>query len=196
MNIFWDGAFLGGAVSILIFYVAFFRPEFLKSIHTGRDKYHMSPLGAVSCGIALFALGFAGMLNGLHMLSGVYVLSVLILAGGEVLAVAFYDSHRKSRLGSASSFYVGPQDDKNYDKKLLAWLLFLLVTSFSLAILFPTLKRGAIELLAAFVIVLPVAMMGLVKNWRLKRALKKYDITKRKNRGGASRNDKNDQDAA
>src|ERR1700722_14649071 len=124
MNNFWRGIFLV-AGSIFVFSIVIFRPESLKSVRRSGSKYHLSRLGAVSCGVFLLAIGIAEILNGLAMLSGVYVESVFVLAITQLLAVGFYDTYRKSRLGSHSPFYVKPLKNENRDKN---WVLFFLVT--------------------------------------------------------------------
>jgi hypothetical protein len=91
---------------IFIFSVVILRPEFLKSVRRIESKYHLSRLGTASCGVALLAIGIAGILNGLAMLSGVYVQSIIVLAITQLLAVGFYDTYRKSRLGCHSPFNV------------------------------------------------------------------------------------------
>jgi hypothetical protein len=79
MNNLWRGIILIVG-SVFIFSVVIFRPEFLKSVRRSGSKYHLSRLGAASCGVFLLAIGIAGILNGLAMLSGVYVESIFVLA--------------------------------------------------------------------------------------------------------------------
>jgi hypothetical protein len=85
------------AGGICLFAIVIFRPELLKSVRRSRSKYHMSRLGGASCGVALCAVGTAGILHGLAVLSGVYVHSLVLMAIVQLLAIGFYDTYRNSR---------------------------------------------------------------------------------------------------
>ena len=87
--------FLAG--SICMFAIVIFQPELLKAVRRSRSKYHMSRLGGVSCGVALRAIGIAGLLHGFAVLSGVYVHSLVLMAIVQLLAIGFYDTYRNSR---------------------------------------------------------------------------------------------------
>ena len=183
MNNLWRGIILVVG-SIFIFSIVIFRPEFLKSVRRSGSKYHLSRLGATSCGVALLAIGIAGILNGLAMLSGVYVESVFVLAMTQLLVVGFYDTYRKSRLGSHSPFYVKPPKDESRNKK---WVFFFLVTLPLIAVfasiihsVFPTLDNRSIRFFAVLAIILLIFATYFVLNWRLKRALKKFHEEKKK----------------
>jgi hypothetical protein len=182
--------------SIFIFSVVILRPEFLKSVRRIESKYHLSRLGAASCGVALLAIGIAGILNGLAMLPGVYVQSIIVLAITQLLAVGFYDTYRKSRLGCHSPFNVRPSKDESRNKK---WVFFFLVTlplivvfAFITHSVFPTLDNGSIRLLAVLGIVLLIFATYFVLNWRLKRTLKKFHEEKKNNLDGIGANDGNE----
>jgi len=195
MNNFWRCVFLV-AGSIFMFWMAIFRPEYLKSIRRGGSKYHMSRLGAASCGVLLLAIGIAGILNGLAMLSGVYVRSVFWLAITQLLAVGFYDTYRKWRLGSHSPFYVKPLKNENRDKN---WLLFSLVTValivvFALTIhsIFPKLDAEDLKFYAKLGLILLIFAIFFVMNWRLKRTLNKFHKEKKKALDRIGANDENE----
>jgi hypothetical protein len=182
MNNFWRGAFLV-AVGIFAFYVAAFRPAFLKSIKRGDSNYHVSPLGAGSLGFFCFALGIAAMLNGLNKLSGVYVYYVFALAIGQFLAVGLYDSNRKSRLGSASPFYVKPPSDDSGKTKgieLLASLAVIISLGWIIHSLFPTLKTGSLKFYSVIGFVVLIWVICLIMIWQSGRALKRFEKEKKK----------------
>jgi hypothetical protein len=171
MNNLWRGIILIVG-SVFIFSVVIFRPEFLKSVRRSGSKYHLSRLGAASCGVFLLAIGIAGILNGLAMLSGVYVESIFVLAITQLLAVGFYDTYRKSRLGSHSPFYVKPRKDWNRDKNTVFFFLVTLPLIFVFASIihsvFPTLDKWSIRLLTVLGIALLIFAIYFVLNWRLK----------------------------
>ena len=156
----------------------------------------MSRLGAASCGMALLAVGIAEILNGLAMLSGVYVQSVIVLAITQLLAVGFYDTYRKSRLGSHSPFYVKSRKDWNRDKKMVFFFLvtlpLIVVFASTIHFVFPTLDNWSVRLLAVLGIVLLAFVICFVLNWRLKRTLKKFHEEKKKALDRISANDKNE----
>jgi len=106
MSIFWLGLLLivGG---IFIFYSVIFRPDSLKTVRRGGSKYHVSPLGATSCGVFCFAIGIAAVFHGLSMLSGFYLRVVLWLAIAQLAVVGCFDTYRNWKLGKHSPFYVG-----------------------------------------------------------------------------------------
>ncbi len=183
MSNFWRGAFLV-AVSIFIFYVAAFRPAFLKSVKRTDSNYHVSRLGAGSVGLFCFALGIAGILNGLDMLSGVYVQSVFVLAIGQLLAVGIYDSYRKSRLGTASPFYVKPPSGEHNGKtmgiELLASLAIIIGLGCIIHSFFPTLKTGSLKLFGVIGFVVLTWVICLTINWQSGRILKRFEKEKKK----------------
>jgi Flp pilus assembly protein TadB len=195
MNNFWRGVFFV-AGSIFIFWVAISRPEYLKSVRRSGSKYHLSRLGAVSCGIAALAIGIAAILNGLAMLSGIYVQSVFVLAITQLLAVGFYDTYRKSRLGSHSPFYVRPRKNERRDAK---WVLFFLATLALIIVFasiihfgFPTLDNGSIKFFAVLGLILLIFVICFVMNWRLKRTMKKFHDEKKKALDRLGANDENE----
>jgi hypothetical protein len=106
MNIFWLGLLLivGG---MFIFFTVLFRPAALKSVRRGGSKYHVSPLGATSCGVFCLALGVASVLTGLSILSAVYLRWVLWLAIAQLGGIGCFDTYRNWKLGKHSPFYVG-----------------------------------------------------------------------------------------
>jgi uncharacterized membrane protein len=106
MNIFWLGLLLivGG---ILIFYAVVFHPDSLKTVRRSGSKYHVSPLGATSCGVFCLALGIASVLTGLNILSAGYLRLVLWLAIAQLVGVGCFDTYRNWKLGKHSPFYVG-----------------------------------------------------------------------------------------
>ena len=106
MKIFWLGLLLivGG---MFIFFTVIFRPASLKSVRRSGSKYHVSPLGATSCGIFCFAIGMAAFLNGLNLLSAGYLRLVLWLAIAQLGFVGCFDTYRNWKLGERSPFYVG-----------------------------------------------------------------------------------------
>jgi len=106
MNIFWSGLLLI-AVSIFIFCATIFHPGFLKTVRRGGSKYHVSPLGATSCGVLCFAVGITAVLLGLRMLSASYTQMIVWLAVIQFLAAGLFDTYRKEKLGKKSPFYVG-----------------------------------------------------------------------------------------
>ncbi|HZL13863.1 MAG TPA: hypothetical protein VFC85_06930 [Verrucomicrobiae bacterium] len=106
MNIFWLGLlFLAG--SIFIFFTVIFHPDSLKTVRRSGSKYHVSPLGATSCGVFCFAIGMAMVLLGLNMLHPVYARLILWLAIAQLAAAGLYDTYRNWKLGKKSPFYVG-----------------------------------------------------------------------------------------
>jgi hypothetical protein len=106
MNIFWLGLLLIVG-SIFIFFTVIFHPDSLKSVRRSGSKYHVSPLGATSCGVFCFAIGMAAVLNRLNILSAVYLRLILWLAITLLAVVGFYDTYRNWKLGKKSPFYVG-----------------------------------------------------------------------------------------
>jgi hypothetical protein len=159
MNNFWRGAFLL-VLGVYVFFVVIFRPKYLKSVKRSGSRYHVSRLGATSCGLALLTMGIAGIFNGLNMLPGVYVESVFLLAIGQLLAVGIYDSYRNSRLDRKSPRYVKLAKDKvtGKDRVLSLAHLLMLIGVFAglIHFIFPTLDNGSIRLFA-IVGVLPLA---------------------------------------
>lgn len=151
VNNFWPGIILVGG-SIYIFWIVIFRPASLKSVRRSRSKYHLSRLGAASCGFVLFAVGVAKIMNGLGALAAVYVESVFIFALFQLMVVGFYDTYRKSRLGSRSPFYVGLTKGKNVHKEQNIALLLTLVLLVGLAsviqLIVPTLTYWNLKLFA------------------------------------------------
>jgi len=106
MNIVWLGLlFLIG--SIFIFYSVMFYPNSLKSVRRSGSKYHVSPLGATSCGVFCFAIGIAAVLTGIKILPAIYVRWILGLAIAQLAIAGAFDTYRNWRLGKKSPFYIG-----------------------------------------------------------------------------------------
>lgn len=106
MNIFWPGFFLL-VCGIIIFLVVILRPDFLKSVRRARSKYHVSPLGATSCGVFCFGVGTAAVLNVLNLLSEAYLRLITDIVIAHLLAVGLYVTYRNWKLGKNSPYYVG-----------------------------------------------------------------------------------------
>jgi UDP-N-acetylmuramyl pentapeptide phosphotransferase/UDP-N-acetylglucosamine-1-phosphate transferase len=106
MKNFWLGLLLMVG-SIFIFFTVRYRPESLKSVRRSGSKYHVSPLGATSCGILCFAIGIAAVLHGLNMLSSDCLRLIHWLAIAQFGIVGLYDTYRNWKLGKKSPFYVG-----------------------------------------------------------------------------------------
>jgi len=106
MNIFWRGVLLTVA-GFFIFFIVIFRPGFLKSVRRSGSKYHVSPLGATSCGVFCLALGIAAVFTGLNLLSPDYLRLVLWLAIAQLVVVGCFDLYRTWKLGKHSPHYVG-----------------------------------------------------------------------------------------
>ena len=183
MNNFWRGVFLV-AGSIFIFSTVIFRPEYLKSVRRSGSKYHLSRLGAASCGVFLLAIGMAGILNRLGVLSRVYGQSVFVLAITQLLAVGIYDTYRKSRLGSHSPFYVRPPKDESRNKKMMFFFLvtlpLIIVFASIIHFVFPTLDTVDLKFYAVLGIVLLAFVIFFVMNWRLRRTMEKFQAEKKK----------------
>jgi Flp pilus assembly protein TadB len=194
MNNLWRGIILVVG-SIFLFSVVIFRPEFLKSVRRSGSKYQLSRLGAASCGAALLAIGIAGILNGLAMISGVYVQSIIVLAITQLLVVGFYDTYRKSRLGSHSPFYVRPPKDESRNKKMVFFFLvtlpLIVVFASIIHFVFPTLDTVNLKFYAVLGIILLAFLIFFVMNWRLKRTMKKFHAEKKKALDRIGANDKN-----
>jgi hypothetical protein len=106
MSIFWPGLLLIVG-SIFIFFAVIFRPDSLKAVRRSGSKYHVSPLGATSCGVFCLAIGIASVLRRLHMLSADYLRLVFWLAVVQLAVVGCFDTYRNWKLGQHSPFYVG-----------------------------------------------------------------------------------------
>jgi UDP-N-acetylmuramyl pentapeptide phosphotransferase/UDP-N-acetylglucosamine-1-phosphate transferase len=106
MNIFWLGLLLIVG-SVFIFFIVIFRPASLKVVRRSGSKYHVSPLGATSCGVFCLVLGIASVLTGLSILSPGYLRWVLWLAIAQLGGVGCFDTYRNWKLGRHSPFYVG-----------------------------------------------------------------------------------------
>jgi hypothetical protein len=106
MNIFWIGLLLIVG-SMFIFFTVIFRPASLKSVRRSGSEYHVSPLGATSCGVFCLAIGIASVLAGFNILSAGYLRLVLWLAIAQLAVVGCFDTYRNWKLGKHSPFYVG-----------------------------------------------------------------------------------------
>jgi hypothetical protein len=106
MNIFWPGLLLI-AGSVFIFFTVIFRPDSLKSVRRSGSKYHVSPLGATSCGVFCLAMGIASVLAGLKILSAGDLRLVLWLAIAQLGCAGCFDAYRNWKLGKHSPFYIG-----------------------------------------------------------------------------------------
>jgi len=106
MNIFWPGL-LFLVSGVFIFIGVIFHPQSLRSWRRSGSKYHVSPLGAASCGVFCFFNGLAAVLNGLHLLPAVYVRLAFCVAILQLFVAGGYDNYRNWKLGKKSPYYVG-----------------------------------------------------------------------------------------
>ena len=171
VNNFWLGiASVGG--SIYVFWIVLFRPASLKSVRRSRSKYNLSRLGAASGGFVLFAVGMAMIMNGLGMLSAVYVESVFVLAIFQLILVGFYDTYRKSRLGSGSPFYVGLSKEKDSNKRQSVPFFLTMALLIGLAciiqLIFPTFTYPSLRFFAVNGVVIFVCTIYFILGCRQK----------------------------